>query len=118
MRALLGVLSGSIPKSSASGDSVAAGAVGVGAVPVPVRPTLCGLPDAVDVTVTAPEYVVALLGAKLTLIVQVRPAPSVAGQLCGDAKPLPDGTIDVIASPALPELVSVIDFAAVVMFTV
>ncbi len=88
-RVALGVLRVTAPKSTATGASVATGAVGVGAVPVPERPTVWGLPAAVDVTVTAPVDATAAVGAKVTLIVQLAAAASVAAQLCVDVNPLP-----------------------------
>ena len=71
-RIALGVLSVTRPKSIATGASVATGAVAVGAMPVPLRPTVCGLPAAVEVIVTAPVEAFALVGANVTLIVQAR----------------------------------------------
>ncbi len=83
-RVALGVLRVTEPKSTATGASVATGTIGVGAVPVPLRPTVCGLPAAVDVIVTAPVDATAPVGAKVTLIVQLAAAASVAAQLCAE----------------------------------
>ncbi len=102
------------PKSTATGASVATGANGVGAVPVPERPTVWGLPAAVEVIVTAPVDATATGGAKVTLIVQLAAAASVAAQLCADVNPLPVVTIEVMPSAALPEFVSVIGLVALV----
>ena len=44
------------------------------AVPVPVRLTLCGLPVALSVRVTAAVRVPLAVGVKVTLIVQLAPA--------------------------------------------
>jgi hypothetical protein len=90
----------------------------VGAVPVPLRPTECGLPVADDVIVTAPVEATAVVGAKVTLIVQLAAAASDAAQLCVGANPLPVVAIELIPSGALPEFVSVIAFAALVVPTV
>src|SRR5579863_5638864 len=43
------------------------------AVPVPVSPTVCGLPVALSVTVMAPERVPAAVGLKTTEIAQLAP---------------------------------------------
>ena len=88
-RIALGVLSVTRPKSIATGASVATGAVGVGAMPVPLRPTVCGLPAAVEVIVTAPVEAFALVGANVTLIVHAALAASEAEQLCVAANPHP-----------------------------
>ena len=45
-----------------------------GAVPVPVRLTVCGLPVALSVRVTAAVRVPLAVGVKVTLIVQLAPA--------------------------------------------
>jgi hypothetical protein len=113
--AWLVVFSGSMPKSTAVGDKVATGAVGVGATPAPLNATLCGLPVAVDTTVTLPAYAATLAGAKLTLIAQLALAASEARQVCVTPKPVPLGVIDVMPRLALPVLVSVIVFAALVV---
>ena len=86
---------------------MATGTIGVGAVPVPDRPIVWGLPAAADVTVTAPVDTTAAVGVNVTLIVQLAAAASVAVQLCADVNPLPEATIEVMPSAALPEFVSV-----------
>ena len=110
-RVALGVLRVTAPKSTATGASVATGTIGVGAVPVPERPTVWGLPAAADVTVTAPVDATAAVGVKVTLIVQLAAAASVAAQLCVDVNPLPLAAIEVMPSAALPEFVNVIGLA-------
>lgn len=50
-------------------------------VPVPLRGTVCGEPEALSVTVSVPVNGPALNGAKVTTIVQERLAPRLAGQL-------------------------------------
>src|SRR4030095_4840801 len=117
-RVALGVLSVTMPKSSATGASVATGAVGVAAVPVPLKPTVCGLPEAADAIVTAPTAAFALAGANVTLIVQLAAAASEAPQLCVVTNPAPVAAIELMLSAALPEFVSVIPLAALVVPTV
>ena len=87
-----------------------------GAVPVPVRFTVCGLPVALSVTVMVPVWLPVAVGVKVTLIEQFAPAASVAPQVvvseyCALATMLP------IVSEAVPELVSVMDCAALVVLT-
>ena len=43
-------------------------------LPVPVRLTMCGLPAALSVIVTAPVRIPVALGVNLTLILQLDPA--------------------------------------------
>ena len=43
-------------------------------MPVPVRLTMCGLPAALSVIVTAPVWVPVSVGVNLTLILQLDPA--------------------------------------------
>ena len=50
----------------------------VGALPVPVRPTLWGLPAALSLRVTAAVRVPLPVGVKVTLIVQLAPAATLA----------------------------------------
>jgi hypothetical protein len=78
-----------------------------GAVPVPVRLTLCGLPAALSVRVIAAVRVPLAAGVKVTLIVQLAPAATLDPQLLVWAKSL--ALVPVTArlemlNPALPEL--------------
>jgi len=57
-------------------------------VPVPVRPTLCGLPTALSVTANDPVALPAAVGLKMTLIVQLAPAPTVVPHVLVSVKPL------------------------------
>ena len=78
--------------------------------PVPVRFTLCGLPAASSVMVTAAVRVPLALGVKVTLIVQLEPAATLDAQLLVCAKSLPFVpvmAILVMLSVALPLLVRV-----------
>ena len=50
-----------------------------GAVPVPLRPTVCGLEVPVSTTVNVPLKAVWAFGVKVTEMVQAAPAFSVAG---------------------------------------
>ena len=56
--------------------------------PVPERLTVCGLPVALSVRVTAAVRVPAAVGLKVTLIVQLAPAATLAPQLLVWAKSL------------------------------
>jgi len=49
--------------------------------PVPVRLTVCGLPLALSVTVSAPVRVPVAVGVNVTLIVQLAPAATLDPQL-------------------------------------
>lgn len=57
-----------------------------GAVPVPVRDTVCGLSTALSVMLTVPTKLPAIVGVKVTEIVQLDPAGSDPGQLLVTAK--------------------------------
>jgi hypothetical protein len=52
-----------------------------GATPVPVRLTVCGLPLALSVMVRVPLRTPVAVGVKVTLIVQLAPAPTLAPQV-------------------------------------
>src|SRR2546427_11379364 len=54
-----------------------------GAVPVPVRLTMCGLPAALSVMVIAPVRVPVAVGGKVTLMVQLAPAAERKGVVEG-----------------------------------
>jgi hypothetical protein len=64
------------PNVMLTGDSVA-----IGAVPVPVSGMLCGLPEALSVTVIKPGRDPVAVGVKVTLIEQLVPAARVVPQL-------------------------------------
>ena len=74
---------GSLPKVRLDGDRLA-----TGAVPVPERLTLWGLPVALSVRVTAAPRVPLAAGVKVTLIVQLAPAATELPQLLVWAKSL------------------------------
>ena len=67
---------------------------GGGLVPFPVRLTVCGLPPALSVTVKVPVRAPATVGVNVTLIVQLAPAASVAGQ----------AVVPVLVSAKSPEI--------------
>jgi len=80
-------------------------------VPVPLRETLCGLPDALSVTDSFPVRVPICVGLKLMLIVQLAPAARLEPQVWVWLKS------PVVAMPAMlsvdvPWLVRATDFAA------
>lgn len=70
-------------------------------MPFPCKPMLCGLPAALSVMVTAPLRVPRSVGVKVTLIVQLELAATVAPQLLVWAKS-PDAIIVVRVSGASP----------------
>ena len=53
----------------------------MGAVPVPVRETVCGLPEALSAMETAALRLPVAVGLKVTLIVQLAPAATLAPQV-------------------------------------
>jgi len=78
-------------------------------VPVPVSPTVCGLPAALSVMVKVPVRVPAAVGVKVTLIMQFALAASIAGsvpQVFVSAKS-PEVPIVLIVRGPVPVFVSV-----------
>ena len=88
----------------------------MGAVPIPVSDKLCGLPEALSVTVTEPDRVPTAVGVKVTLIVQLAPAASAVPHVFVWAK-LPVLVIAEIVSGALPVFESVALWTALVVPT-
>jgi len=87
-------------------------AVGTGATPVPVMLTTCGLPEALSVKVRVAVSAVAVLAVKLTLIVHVFPAVTVAAlhmseETVKSALFVPPSTTELMFRLALPLLVTV-----------
>ena len=86
-----------------------------GAIPVPERAMACGLPVALSVTVIVPGRLPEAVGANLMLMEQLPPAAMEAGQvLVWEYGAL--ATMLVMVSAPVPELVSVTDCAALVVF--
>src|SRR5947209_3831344 len=83
-------------------------------VPVPLSEITCGLPAAESVIVTAPVRVPDWVGVKVTMMPQLAPADSVAGQLLVWAKS-PLGAIPLRVNVPPPLLVKVTDCAALVV---
>ena len=81
-------------------------AVGVAATPVPLSVTVCGEPVALSVIVSVPVRLPAAVGVKVMEMVQPAFAATLVPQLFVWPKS-PDAAIDVMASAAVPELVSV-----------
>lgn len=73
---------------------------------MPLSDTVCGLPVALSVTAIVPVRVPVVLGVKVTAMVQLDPAFRLLPQLLLWLKS-PLGTMLLIVSLALPELVSV-----------
>ena len=91
----------------------------LGAVPVPLKPTTCGLVLALSVSVRLPERLPVAVGVNVTLIVQLPPAPT--GALVLQAVPLaataksPVTATLVKVRDAVPLLVTVTALAALVV---
>jgi hypothetical protein len=84
--------------------------LGTGSLPVPVRPTVCGLPAALSVRVTAALPVPVAVGVNVTLMLQFAPAATLVPQLFDWLKsPLlaPVTAMLLIVKVALPVFVSV-----------
>jgi len=87
------------------------------AAPVPVRLTVCGLPEALSVTLKVPVRVPEAAGVNVTLMLQFPPAANELPQLLVWPKS-PLAAIPVMVSAALPVLESVTVCAALVEFNV
>jgi hypothetical protein len=85
--------------------------------PVPVSDTVCVLLLALSVMVSVPLSELAVVGVKVTLMLQLLPAASELPQALLAAK-LPVAATELIVKAALPELVSVTVWALLVVFTV
>jgi hypothetical protein len=88
-------------------------------VPVPVSPTVCGLPAALSVMVNVPVRVPVAVGVNVTLIVQFAFAASIAGSVphvfvCAKS---PDAAMELIVSAAFPVFVTVTVCAALCVFS-
>ncbi len=78
----------------------------VGAIPVPVRGTVCGEPEASSVMVMAPVRTPVAVGVKVTVMVHVPKDATVAPHVVVREKS-PDATIEAMCKVMLPVLVSV-----------
>jgi len=86
----------------------------VGAVPIPLRDTICGLPGALSVTKTVPLKLSGLLGVKVTLMSQFAPDARVKPQVLNTPKSaLP--VILAMLRVEVPELLNVTLCAALVV---
>jgi hypothetical protein len=104
-----------LPKESEVGEKVTAGAV-----PVPVRATVCGLPVALSVTESVALRAPEACGEKVTLTVQPTPAAKLVPQLFVWEKSVllvPVTAIDVMVSVAVPLLVRVTSWAVLLVPT-
>src|SRR6202007_1156019 len=104
-----------LAKVSEGGERLATGAEP--AAPVPVRLADCGLPEALSATLRVPVRVPEAVGVKVTLMVQFAPAARELPQLSVSEKS-PLAEILVIVKVAVPVLVSVTAFAALLVPTV
>jgi hypothetical protein len=103
----LAISTDSSPNAKLDGDTLAVVPV---PVPVPERLTLCGLPVALSVRVTAAVRVPLAAGVKVTLIVQLPPAATLDPHVLVWAKSLrfvPVSAMLVRVKAALPVLLSV-----------
>jgi hypothetical protein len=87
----------------------------VGAIPVPVRATVCGLPVALSVTVIVPPWLPVVVGVNVTLMMQLPPAATEAPQALVSAYGAL-ATMLVTLNAAAPPLVSVMLCAALAAF--
>ena len=99
-----------MPKARLVGAKLA-----LGAIPVPDRVTVCGLPVASSVTVIVPGWLPAAVGVKVTLMEQLAPAAREAGQVLVWAYGALARML-VMFSAAVPPLVRVTVCAALVVF--
>ena len=93
------------PKATEDGDSVAPGAM-----PEPVRATVCGEPLALSVTVRVAVCRPVAVGVKVTEMLQLSPAPSDAPQplvVANSAAFVPVRLMVLMLSGAVPPLVRV-----------
>src|SRR5436305_1826137 len=90
--------------------------VTVGAALVPVRPTVCGLPEALSVTLELPVRVPDAVGVNVTLMLQFPPDASEPPQLSVSAKS-PLATMLLMVRVAVPVFDSVTVCAALVVPT-
>jgi hypothetical protein len=75
-------------------------------VPVPLRETVCGLPDALSVTEIVPLRLPEIVGVNVTFTMQFAPAATVEPQLFVSAK-FALALMFEMVNVAVPELVSV-----------
>jgi hypothetical protein len=109
-----------VPTSCAGKVKEAGERLTTGAVPVPVRLTVCVVGLALSVIVKAPVSEPTTVGVKVTLRVQLAPSATLAPQLLVSAKsPLfvPAMVTLVMLSVALPVLVSIMGAAELVVPT-
>jgi hypothetical protein len=99
-----------VPKDKLVADKLTAAAV-----PVPDRATVCGLPVALSVTVIVPGWLPVAVGVNVTVMEQLAPAATEAPQVLVSAYWVL-ATMLVMLSAVLPELVSVMVCAALVVF--
>src|SRR5882724_1748960 len=88
----------------------------VGAVPVPLRLTACGLPAALSAMLNAPVRKPVAVGVKVTWMVQPTPTAKIPGQLLDCAK-LPRVAMPLIESGVPPQLTRATDCGALVVPT-
>ena len=89
-------------------------------VPVPLKPTVCGEPDALSVMATEPDRLPAADGLKITETVQLAPAATLTPQVLvwlKSAAFVPVIATLVMDSAALPEFETVMVWAALAVLT-
>src|SRR5437588_655455 len=107
------VVSNCLPKSRLVGANPTAGAV-----PFPLRGSICGLPPALSPSDSVPVRAPKAVGVKVTLMVQFPPAAKAVGLVGQALAPVlvaaksPDAANELIVKAAAPVLVSVIVIGA------
>ncbi len=82
--------------------------------PVPVRATVCGEPAALLMMLRVPVRVPAVVGEKVTEMMQFAPAATLVPQVLVSAKS-PEAEMDVMFKAAWPELVKVTVWAVLIV---
>jgi hypothetical protein len=86
-------------------------------VPVPFNDIVCGLLDALSVSVSVPVRAPVAVGVNFTLIVQLAPAATVLPQVPTPPKPKSPVKLALNVRAALPVLVSVVNCAPLLVPT-
>src|SRR5262249_36021289 len=90
------------------------GAIVNAVIPFPLRAITCGESGELSLMVTAPVMAPAVVGVKVTLILQLAPAFSVDGQFVTSAK-LPLAVIEAMETAVVPLFFTVTALAALVV---
>ena len=89
--------------------------------PAPDKATVCGLPEALSVTISVPDWLPVEVGEKTTLMVQLAPAaselPQLSVSLNCEVMEMREAPDFEGVSAALPELVKVTVLAALLVMS-